>query len=64
MTAFVPARRFDDSDRRQSRYLHEGICPACHVPMERAGAIWARCPKCRGNWTSDKVDRVFPHASK
>jgi hypothetical protein len=53
--------KLDDKDPIQNRYLTEGICPRCHIPMTRTAQYVAACPsaQCDVVWRSKRVAVVF-----
>ena len=52
--------KLDETSPVQNRYLTEGICPACHVPLFRTAAFVAACPKCPIVWRSKRIANIFP----
>ena len=43
-----------------NRYLTEGICPTCHIPLLRTANLVAACKTCDFVWRSKRIPQIFP----
>lgn len=52
---------YNESDPRVNRYLTEGICPACKIPLKKVAVFMASCMSCDFVWRSKRVANIFPN---
>ena len=43
-----------------NRYLSEGICPRCRIPLMRTAMYVAACRTCDVVWRSKRISKIFP----
>jgi hypothetical protein len=49
-----------EGERQVHRYLTEGCCPNCHVPMHKVAEKRVVCARCDFEWNSPRVAVIFP----
>ena len=53
-----------ENDPVVNRFLTEGVCPNCKIPLLRTHQYTCACIKCDFKWVSKRIEVIFPKEMK